>query len=155
MNKKSFLFIFVAFVFCFLTSQAKIDPNDYCEMHQTCNGSCAENNIEGKCGVYNLDYEPGYAICGCLYCRFDNSKGTCNGVCEASRQSLNKCISRVQNPKQDSDCTCTACKMIKDQITGNSTCTGLCGNGRKCRFAVTKATDYFTHKRIRACQCVL
>ena len=74
----------------------------------------------------------------CQYCNFDNSTGKCNGVCPLMDGTIynwiNTCVSRVKNPKKDSDCACTTCKTIYDPISRKIKCSGKCFKiGQKCR----------------------
>lgn len=153
MDKIALVFIFVALINCFPTNQTKSNTVGSCDHWATCEGSCKIENTKGKCGTFFSDSE--YADCSCLFCRFDNSTSTCNGLCESQYLSVNKCVSRVQSPKQDSDCTCTTCKRIYDPITGAYKCTGSCGNGKSRKLAITKQIFDMEpgSKPVKTCQC--
>ena len=53
-------------------------------------------------------------VCGGLSCYFDASAGQCRGQC--SNTFLQKCVSKVDNPSEDSDCVCAS-----SVATSNST----------------------------------
>ena len=98
------------------------------------------NGCEGSCNIRNSqcgDILTGDIIyCGCLYCNFDNSTGTCSGTCPRNNDSFNSvnvCLNRIKNPKKDADCICASCQKTYDS-NGKIKCSGSCfKSGLKCR----------------------
>ena len=115
-----------------------------------CEGACSIRN--SKCG----DIMDGDVIsCGCLYCNFDNSTGTCFGVCPLMNgsyfNSLNTCRSRIEKPKEDRDCVCSSCKTNYDS-NGKIKCAGRCfKNGQRCKLG--KVPAYTENGYIKQCFC--
>ncbi len=96
-----------------------------------CQGSCAMSN--SSC-IQLEDDDMGY--CGCSYCNYDTIANKCNGKCSAL--GVDKCISRVPEPKSDADCECSSCESSVD-VNGNVSCSGSCFiSGLSC-----KVEDYF------------
>ena len=115
-----------------------------------CDEGCDQRN--SICGQM-MDGDVLY--CGCQYCNFDNSTGKCNGVCPLMEGTIynwiNTCVSRVQNPKKDSDCTCTTCKTSYD-FNGKVTCSGKCfKTGQKCK--VRKVAAFTRSGYAKQCSC--
>ena len=116
------------------------------------------NGCTGSCGVRNSqcgDILSGDIIyCGCLYCNFDNSTGTCSGTCpriNGSFNSVNVCLNRIKNPKKDADCVCASCTKSYDS-NGNIKCSGSCfKSGLKCR--VGKVPAFTRLGYVKECFC--
>lgn len=156
MNKIAFAFMLAILVkVSSVTSQKKTNTQVSCYDRQICGGTCNFGNSKGKCGTF---YDGDFMDCTCLYCRIykvDNTTNECDGKCESLAFTENRCISRVKNPEQDSDCTCTRCKIVLDLTTRKYKCTGNCGNGKKCKFGTSY--QYFLSPRgskpVETCQC--
>jgi hypothetical protein len=46
-------------------------------------------------------------VCGCAFCSFNITTRKCNGQC--GNLVLDRCVSKVEIPKKDSDCFCRSC----------------------------------------------
>ena len=142
-------------IYCFLVANSTstkiktITTNGWCS--DECYGGCDQRN--SICGEIRDSDALG---CGCVYCNFDNSTGKCDGFCPlmegAEYNWINTCVSRVNNPKKDSDCICTTCKTLYDPISRKVTCIGKCFKiGQKCR--IKKVPAYTLTRFTKQCVC--
>jgi hypothetical protein len=85
-------------------------------INSACQGSSIEdcNNIFNAftmnfCQVLTYFKTP---VCGGLSCYFDTNTGQCGGQC--SNTVLEKCVSKVDNPSEDSHCACASSVAISN-----------------------------------------
>ena len=104
---------------------SKNDVNYNCTLNPngTCSGTCP---LTSKKCVILWNYDT--MVCGCHFCSFNATTKKCYGQC--NNLALGNCISIVDNPTRDSDCSCRYCQSSV-RIRSDGTILPNC-NGNRC-----------------------